>query len=156
NSRLRTARVVEEHPVADLHVLEHKVARLIVADAAPGRGAAGRREHVVDRALVGLAFHQPVLHRTIGVRPRFYSEGEVPRRGGGLGSRTLAKQGGRFPATSGSSGPPKAGDDHNSDKLGPQPKEAIGSEKLSPVAHRREQDLFKTSPPALQSPHRSL
>src|SRR4026209_257520 len=86
----------------------------------------------------------------------FYAEGNVPRSGGGLGSRTLAKQGGRFPVTSGSSGPPKAGDDHNSDKLGPQPKEAIGSEKLSPVAHRREQDLFKTSPPALQSPHRSL
>jgi hypothetical protein len=30
-------------------------------------------------------------------------------------SRTLAKQGGRFPVTSGSSGAPEGGDDHNSD-----------------------------------------
>src|SRR6185436_2148762 len=107
--------MVEEHAVADAHILQHEVARLVVAHAAPRRGAAARREHVVDRALVGLALHQPVFHWKIGVRPRFYAEGKVPHRGGGLGSRTLAKQGGRFPVTSGSSGPPKAGDDHNSD-----------------------------------------
>src|SRR5438094_8340337 len=38
--------------------------------------------------------------------------------------------------------------------LGPQPKEAIGSENLSPVVHSREQDRFRTTFPVLQSPRR--
>jgi hypothetical protein len=73
----------------------------------------------------------------------FYEREKFPACGGGPGSRTLAKQGGRLPVTSGSSGkhPKGAGDDRNSD-LDPQPEEAIGSEKLGPVAHRRKPTLF--------------
>src|SRR3954471_24524175 len=46
--------------------------------------------------------------------------------------------------------PRRLGDDHNSD-TSPQPKEAIGSEKLSPVVHSREQESFRTTFPFLQS-----
>src|SRR5207247_4445083 len=135
--------MVEEHAVADAHLVAHEIARRVVAHAAPGGLLAGRSEHVVDRALVGLALHQPVIH--------FLSEGGAsPACAGGLGSRTLAKQGGRFPVTSGSSGTRSAGDDHNSDTR-PQPKEAIGSRSMSPIVHSREQDSFRTTFPVLQS-----
>src|SRR5204863_10079407 len=95
---------VEEHAVTDAHLVAHEIARRVVAHTAPGGLLARRSEYVVDRALVGLALHQPVIH--------CLSEGGAsPACAGGLGSRTLAKQGGRFPVTSGSS----ARDDHNSD-----------------------------------------
>src|SRR5882762_10009080 len=48
-----------------------------------------------------------------------------------------------------------AWDDHNSD-LGLQPEEAIGSENMSPVVHRRDRVLFRTTSPALQWPHRAV
>ena len=63
---LRTARVIEERAVADLHVVAHEVARLVVAHAEPGDLAAARRGEVVDRDLVRLGFHQPVAHRDGG------------------------------------------------------------------------------------------
>src|SRR5918992_5798820 len=61
-----------------------------------------------------------------------------PACGGGPGSRTLAKQGGRFPVTSGSSIARQARGTLTTVTLGPQPGEAIGSENVDPVAHRRE------------------
>src|SRR5687767_9653272 len=67
--------MVEEHAVSELHFVQHEVARLVVAHAGPRCDAAGRRERVVDRALVGLAFHEPVFHAR---------REEVPRCGGGL------------------------------------------------------------------------
>ena len=60
---LRAARVIEEHAVADAHLVAHEVARLVVAHADPGHGLARRRVEVVDRALGRLALHQPVLTR---------------------------------------------------------------------------------------------
>lgn len=59
NARLGTARVVEEHSVADRHVVAHEVPGLIVSDAEPGDPAAGSGERVVDGALAGFAFHEP-------------------------------------------------------------------------------------------------
>ena len=83
DARLRAARVIEQHAVADLHLVAHEIARLVVAHAAPRRDASRRGEHVVDRALIGLALHQPVFHCS------FWWE-VVPRDAGGPGSRTLA------------------------------------------------------------------
>ena len=59
NAGLGTARVVEEHSVADRHVVAHEVPGLIVSDAEPGDPAAGSGERVVDGALAGFAFHEP-------------------------------------------------------------------------------------------------
>jgi hypothetical protein len=60
HARLRARRVVEQHAVAGLHVVAHEVARLVVAHAHPGDALVAHQ--VVDRALLGLAFHQPVSH----------------------------------------------------------------------------------------------
>jgi len=63
---------------------------------------------VFNRENIRLGFHEPVGHAF------FFGMEKVPADGGGLGSRTLAKQGGRFPVTSGSSCT-RTWDDHNSD-----------------------------------------
>src|SRR2546422_11642160 len=80
--------------------------RSVVADAGPGSDVPRGGERMVDGAFVRLRFHEPVFHRHKRV---------PPARAGGLGSRTLAKQGGRLPVTSGSSGMREAWDDRNSD-----------------------------------------
>src|SRR5207253_238533 len=53
-------RGVEEDLVADLHLIAHEVAGLVVADAFPTRGAVALE--VVDRVRGRLAFHQPMFH----------------------------------------------------------------------------------------------
>src|SRR5258706_11837226 len=95
--------MIEQHAVADAHLLEHEIARLVVAHTAPGGLLPRRSEHVVDGALVGLRFHQPVFHC-------FFLEKECPPlMPVGPASEPCAKQGGRLPVTSGSSGTPEAG-----------------------------------------------
>src|SRR5215470_4728755 len=55
--------MVEEGLVPDPHVVEHEVARLVIAHPEPrGRPARGRGE-VVNAELVRLGFHQPECHR---------------------------------------------------------------------------------------------
>ena len=54
--------MIEQHLVADLHLVAHEIARLIVAHAEPGAAAPRRTRQVVDAELVGLGFHQPVAH----------------------------------------------------------------------------------------------
>jgi len=54
--------MVEEDFVADLHLLEHEIARLEVAHAEPGRRLAWRCGEVVDTELVRLGLHQPERH----------------------------------------------------------------------------------------------
>ena len=63
---LRTRRVIEQHTVADLHLVAHEVARLVVAHTGPGQGLLGRLCQVVDRGLVGLALHQPMTGHGAG------------------------------------------------------------------------------------------
>src|SRR5258706_4653446 len=95
--------MIEQPAVADAHRLEHEIARLVVAHTAPGGLLPRRSEHVVDGALVGLRFHQPVFHC-------FFLEKECPPlMPVGPASEPCAKQGGRLPVTSGSSGTPEAG-----------------------------------------------
>ena len=50
--------VVEQHAVADLHLVAHEVARLVVAHAVPRLGADALE--VVDGERVGFGLHQPV------------------------------------------------------------------------------------------------
>src|SRR5712672_1391088 len=59
---LWTARVIEKDLVADLHLFEHEIARLVVAHPEPGRGLAWSRGEVVYAELVGLRLHQPIWH----------------------------------------------------------------------------------------------
>lgn len=59
NTRLGAAGVIE-HAVARLHLVAHKVARLVVAHAGPGHSTVGGGQGVVDRAFLGFGFHQPV------------------------------------------------------------------------------------------------
>src|SRR5688500_9975391 len=84
----------------------------------------------------------------------FFEKGEVPRRGGGLAPEPWLNRVVAFRSHQVRPARPRRGT-ITTVTTSPQPEEAIGSEKLSPVAHCREQDLFKTSSPALQSPHRS-
>jgi len=51
-----------EHLVADLHLVAHEIARLVVAHAEPRGAVPGRTRKVVDAELVGLGFHQPIAH----------------------------------------------------------------------------------------------
>ena len=53
--------VIEKHRVACLHVVTHKVARLVVANAIPAGPPLFLQ--VGDAENVGLALHQPMLHQ---------------------------------------------------------------------------------------------
>jgi hypothetical protein len=53
-------RVVEQHPVADPHLIAHEVAGLVVADAGPGLDL--DPDQIVDPEGVGFALHEPVVH----------------------------------------------------------------------------------------------
>src|SRR5690606_33260163 len=74
--------VVEEDLVADLHLVAHEVARLVIPNAVPV-GAAVARE-VVDRVDAGLRLHEPVTlrHRSIRALVR---AGRPARRAPGAG-----------------------------------------------------------------------
>src|SRR5688500_3452868 len=61
DARLRAARVVEEDAVAHPHVVAHEIARRVVAHAEPRGGLLRGRDEVVDRELVGLGLHEPVV-----------------------------------------------------------------------------------------------
>ena len=50
-------RVVEEDAIAQLHLVAHHVARLIVAHAVPRGGLRGQRGEGFDPEDVGLGFH---------------------------------------------------------------------------------------------------
>src|SRR5262249_46572866 len=56
------ARMIEENIVADAHVIEHEVARLVVADTEPSCGLAWGWGEIVYAELVRLGFHQPEGH----------------------------------------------------------------------------------------------
>jgi len=58
---LRTTGVVEQHPIAHLHAVAHEIAGLVVAHAGPAHGGVGHGQHVVNRGLGGLGFHEPVV-----------------------------------------------------------------------------------------------
>ena len=52
--------MIEEDLVADLHVVTHHVAGLVIADAVPGFATIALE--VVDAVHVRFAFHQPISH----------------------------------------------------------------------------------------------
>jgi len=54
--------VVKQHAVADIHLVAHEVARLIVAHAIPGHGLIGKVGEIVYADIGRLGFHQPVAH----------------------------------------------------------------------------------------------
>src|SRR5579863_5705123 len=64
-SRHLAAGVVEEGLIPAPHLIAQHVARLEVAHAVPGAGAAGRRRQVIDAEGLRLRLHQPVAHRLI-------------------------------------------------------------------------------------------
>src|SRR6266496_2455020 len=107
---LGAARVIEKRPVADLHMVAHEIARLIVAHAEPRRRTVLGPREVVDRELVGLVFHQPVAHgasdsirvESLTVYPRaFYFDFALVARSALTLRRTGPQSG--FPASAGSS-----------------------------------------------------
>jgi hypothetical protein len=49
--------VIEKYQIATLHVVAHKVARLIIAYAGPRFGFIGTSSKVIDAECVGLGFH---------------------------------------------------------------------------------------------------
>src|SRR5207249_716254 len=121
------ARVIEEHAVAYLHLVPHEVARLVVAHPRPRRAASFGGEHVVDRALVGLRLHQPIAHFLEKESPPQMPVGSAPEP---WLNRVVAFRSHQVR-------PARMRGTITTVTLSPQPKEAIGSEKLSPVAHRR-------------------
>jgi hypothetical protein len=52
---------IEQHRVADAHLVSHEIARLVIPHALPARDVIARE--IVNGVGGGLAFHQPVLHR---------------------------------------------------------------------------------------------
>src|SRR5207247_3321198 len=62
DARLFAARVIEQHAVADAHLVAHEIARLVIADAGPGSDVPRRGERSVDGAFVRLRFHEPIAH----------------------------------------------------------------------------------------------
>ena len=52
--------VVKQHAIADPHLVAHEVARLVVAHTIPCHRLAGHRSEIVDAAIGGFGFHQPV------------------------------------------------------------------------------------------------
>src|SRR6185437_7255694 len=59
------ARVVQEDPVATLHLVPKHVARLKIANSVPKRGLPRGRGQILDTEGAGLGLHQPVAHRSI-------------------------------------------------------------------------------------------
>src|SRR2546427_6207571 len=89
DARLLAARVIEQHAIADAHLVPHEVARLVIADAGPRSDVPRRGQRIVDGALVRLRFHEPIAHwEKWGLTPIL---GVSPACAGGPGSRTLAK-----------------------------------------------------------------
>src|SRR5438552_4160325 len=62
NPGLGTTRMIKKGEVADVHLIAHEIARLVVPHAEPGRRLFRHRGEIVDRQLVGLGLHQPVTH----------------------------------------------------------------------------------------------
>ena len=57
------AAVIEQDPVADLHLIPHIIARLVIPHAVPAGDLAGLK--VLDRKDVRLGLHQPVFSLTL-------------------------------------------------------------------------------------------
>jgi hypothetical protein len=68
DARLGAGGMVEQHAVADLHLVAHEVARLVVAHAPPVDGLFRHRQHVVDADHGGLGFHQPVTRHGLRLK----------------------------------------------------------------------------------------
>src|SRR5258707_2175952 len=81
----------------------------------PGAANASSMEHSSGSVFISQYF----MNRIVVLEGESPAAVEVsPTYAGGPCLRTLAKQGGRLPVTSGSSGAPEGGDDHNSDARG--------------------------------------
>src|SRR5690606_19966750 len=50
------------HRIADLHLVPHVVARLVVAHARPRLDPARTLREILDGKVVGFGFHEPVFH----------------------------------------------------------------------------------------------
>ena len=65
DARFLAVGVVEQYTVAGLHLVAHEVACLIIAHAVPCDGLIGQRSEIVDAAVAGFGFHQPITHDPI-------------------------------------------------------------------------------------------
>src|SRR5690606_27635223 len=79
--------VVEQHPVADLH-LAHEVARLVVAHPGPRLGADPLQ--VVDRKIPRFGFHQPIALAFAHVAPAMKVRASVQTAWSGTSQGSLA------------------------------------------------------------------
>ncbi len=66
DARLGAVRMIEKHLVADLHLVAHEIARLVIAHAIPGDALPRHGQHIVDAAIGGFGLHQPVTHGNRG------------------------------------------------------------------------------------------
>jgi hypothetical protein len=49
--------MVKKHAIAYLHLIAHKITRLVIADAIPIHGLIGKASQIINRHIAGLGFH---------------------------------------------------------------------------------------------------
>ena len=160
HARFGAARVVEQHAVADAHLVAHEVARLVVAHADPRHAVAGGVGDVGDRALVGLAFHQPVRRHLLGapsepIRPPGGSDGRAGRREVRCPPRTS----GRIPEPRGvqvgevslESGSSDARRSRQPDDVPSPSSKSIGSRKYKTLANATDESILCVRRAALRA-----
>ena len=145
---LRAARVLKECLIAELHIVAHEVARLIITHTPPCRGLSLCLGEIIDAEYIRLRFHEPVALRLHVTALRFAhcmprtvirshkNEERLSRSPGVRAPRKCRSgrhlepevQGGRFPSASGAS----ISETHNSTTLGRNRVYHIGSKNLQP------------------------
>jgi len=63
HGRRISARMIKQHPVADLHLVTHEIAGLIIPHTAPACGLPRASGQVLDRKTLRLRFHEPTGSR---------------------------------------------------------------------------------------------